>query len=153
MSAGTEYEFSSSFDAMLDHDRKRLDQLYRGPPDSVETSAPPRPAKTRRAPSDPQSILDDRFAGRWRHEIVERRHAGDHMAVRCRLTVAGEGIDVTRAGRAPIEQTSVRPEIVATADGIPFSFRSEDVAGDDGAVEDATRRAITDALAKCVAAI
>ncbi len=63
MAAGKEYEFSSLFDAMLDHNRKRLEQLYGGPsqdrhgPAATPASsiaAPVRPAA--RAPSDPKAI-------------------------------------------------------------------------------------------------
>ncbi len=119
MTDGRDSEFSSPFDALLDQNRKRLEQLYGGPDDdrhrpaatsAVSTAAPVRPARpAARAPSDPKAILDERFGARWRHEVVERRRDGADMAVRCRLTVAAEGIDVTRSGRARIEQTSVRP--------------------------------------------
>ena len=75
------------------------------------------------------------------------------MVVRCRLMVASRGIDRTRSGRAPIDPTSVRHDIIGSADGVPFSFRSDDVSGAGGAEQDAVARAVEDALAKCVDAI
>ncbi len=166
MAAGKEYELSSPFDGMLDRDRNRLDRLYRGPAgdrDNPVTTSEPTPAtrprttpqagRPERARSDPARNLDQRFGDRWRHEVVERRRDGDDMAVRCRLTVAAHGIDLTRSGRARIDAASVRPAIIGSADGVPFSFRSDDVTGTDGAEQDAVERAVTDALAKCVDAI
>ena len=166
MVAGKDSEFSSPFDAMLDQDRKRLDQLYQGPADDRDSpstrsksspSAPsrPRPAAVRsvRAPSDPAPILDEKYGDSWRHEVVERRRDGEDMVVSCRLTIAAHGIDLTRSGRARIGRNSSRSEIIGSADGIPFSFRSEDASGADGAADDAVERAVADALAKCVTAI
>ncbi len=166
MVAGNDSEFSSPFDAMLDQDRKRLDQLYQGPaddrysPSTRSKSSPmvpsrPRPAAVRsvRAPSDPARILDEKYGDSWRHEVVERRRDGEDMVVSCRLTIAANGIDLTRSGRARIGRNSSRSEIIGSADGIPFSFRSEDATGADGAVDDAVERAVAEALAKCVTAI
>ena len=106
-----------------------------------------------RAPSDPVQILDERYGDSWRHEVVERRRDGEDMVVSCRLTIAAHGIDLTRSGRARIGRKSARSEIIGSADGIPFSFRSEDASGADGAADDAVERAVADALAKCVTAI
>ena len=168
MADGRDSEFSSPFDAMLEHDRKRLDRLYRGPagdddrrpaPSESPAAVPPpgraAPAASRsgRISSDPKRILDERFADRWRHEVVEQRRDGDDMVVRCRLMVASRGIDRTRSGRAPIDSTNVRHETIGSADGVPFSFRTDDVSGGGGAEQDAVARAVEDALAKCVDAI
>ena len=161
MVADKDSEFSSPFDALLDQDRKRLDQLYRGPAGDRDSAVPasraspvvPRRQRPARLPSDPARMLDEKFGDGWRHEVVERRHDGDDMVVRCRLTIADHGIDVTRSGRARIDLISERPQIVGSADGIPFSFRSEDVSGADGAAEDAVARAVAEALAKCVTEI
>ena len=73
--------------------------------------------------------------------------------MRCRLVVAADGIDLTRSGRARIDAALVRPEIVGSADGIPFSFRAVDASGAGGAEGDAVERALAGALAKCVEAI
>ncbi len=166
MVAGNDSEFSSPFDAMLDQDRRRLDQLYQGPagdrysPPPRSKSSPtvpsrPLPTAVRsvRAPSDPVQILDERYGDSWRHEVVERRRDGEDMVVSCRLTIAAHGIDLTRSGRARIGRNSSRSEIIGSADGIPFSFRSEDATGADGAAGDAVERAVAEALAKCVTAI
>ncbi len=166
MVAGNDSEFSSPFDTMLDQDRRRLDQLYQGPagdrysPPTRSKSPPsvpsrPRPAAGRSVgpPSDPAQILDEMYGDSWRHEVVERRRDGEDMVVSCRLTIAAHGIDLTRSGRARIGRNSARSEITGSADGIPFSFRSEDATGADGAADDAVERAVAEALAKCVTAI
>ena len=166
MVADRDSEFSSPFDELLEQDRKRLDRLYHGPAGdraspvastrsspTVRSRPPSTAARPLRPPADPANILNEKYGDGWRHEIVERRRDGDDMVVRCRLTIAAHRIDVTRSGRARIDPNSVRPEIVGSADGIPFSFRSEDVTGADGAAEDAAARAVTDALAKCIGAI
>ena len=166
MAADRDSEYSSPFDAILDRDRKRLDQLYRGPagdrdsPATTPGSSPrmptwPRPAAGRsvRAPSDPARVLDEKYGDGWHHEVVERRRDGEDMVVRCRLTIAAHGIDLTRSGRARIDRNSPRPEIIGSADGIPFSFRSDDVTGAGGAAEDAEARAVAQALTECVTAI
>ena len=166
MVADRDSEFSSPFDAMLDQDRKRLDRLYHGPagdrdrPATMSESSPrvptrslPAAGRSVRGPSDSARILDERYGDGWRHEVVERRRDGNDMVVRCRLTIAAHGIDLTRSGRARIDRNSPRPEIIGSADGIPFSFRSDDVTGADGAAQDAEARAVADALAKCMTAI
>ncbi len=166
MVAEKDSEFSSPFDAMLDQDRKRLDQLYRGPEgdrdSTVATSRSmpieprrrrPAAARPTRPPSNPARALDEKFGDGWSHEIVERRRDGEDMVVRCRLTVADHGIELTRSGRARIDLKSERAQIVGSADGIPFSFRSEDVPGADVAEEEAIARAVAEALAKCVTEI
>jgi hypothetical protein len=166
MAAGKGSEFSSPFDAMLARNRDRLDRLHDGaagdryrPAATSDRATPSRPDSgparpplpAGRAPSGPRRILDERFGDRWRHEIVERRRDGADMVVRCRLIVADHGIDVAGSGRARIEAISARHETIGSADGIPFSFRSDDAPG--GGEDDAVERASVDALAKCVEAI
>lgn len=145
---------SLPFDSLLDDGRKSLEALYGEAP----ATAPPRRQPRRAVPAHESAAqsLDQRFGGRWSHEVIGRLREGYNAVVRCRLTVQGTDIAITRHGRAAIGRSDEIIEIAGSADGIPFDLRVRRKAApeaDDELLEDAYQRAEAAALANCIAAL
>ena len=160
MAADRKSGFAQPFDAMLDDNRRAFEALYAGTESSRPKLAPLRPAAkpsspVRPAPADASKaeavrFLDDRYGDGWRYEIAERRRDGDEIIVLCKLIIGDQETAKPQFGRAPI---AGEPAIIGSADGVRFAIGPEPERGsaDAGDPEEAAfRRAVEDALAKCV---
>lgn len=145
---------STLLDAMVVHNKERLDALLRQDGLGQSGDDGNRAAATRRS-SDARSAaldvagspavryLNERFANRWHYEIAERHRVGDEAIVMCKLFLEDDGVVKTQFGRATIAAGSV-----AGRSGT-VRFRLElGAAGRDE--DDAYRRAAESALANCV---
>ena len=143
---------ASAFDAMLSQNRGRFDTMLNRRPESRPAPAPPAGLSgPPPEPSESRRFLNDRYGGGWRHEVVERRREGDEVIVLCRLTVDELATSKTQFGSARIGDGQARPVISGQAGGIAFRLGSGLGQGPKDTEDAAFRRALDDALAKCVA--
>ncbi len=163
MAADRKSGFAAPFDAMLDDNRRAFEALYAGTESAGPKAAPAAPrtpaakpsSPVRPAPADASKaeavrFLDDRYGDGWRYEIAERRRDGDEIIVLCKLIIGDRETAKSQFGRARI---GGEPAISGSADGVRFAIgpvpaRCSADAGDPE--EAAFRRAVDDALAKCV---
>jgi hypothetical protein len=153
MASGQRSQLSTLFDAMLMHNKERLEALLRGERSSQSSDGERlgptrRSAAAGRATPDPGSsaaaqYLNERFANRWHYEIVERQRVGDEIVVLCKLFLEDHGVVKTQFGRAKVAAGSVAGRSVAVR------FRLE-LGAAERSEEDAYRRAAENALANCV---
>jgi len=175
----------SSLDRMLEESRREFEALYRVPkrgsaPPAVSNealaaepsqgSASGSPQTRPPAPSDsPDSadsldireteigrMLANRFADRWRCDVVDTRRDGDDVMVWVRLTVGEIDHDKTRRGRARIHIPGGADPVMGHADGTTFILQAGDAAPPSGSGDpEATAReaAIAMALAACAKGI
>jgi hypothetical protein len=154
MASGSRSQLSSLFEAMLAHNRERLDALLREQRPGQRGDDPDGPGAARRSSAAPGAPLDaggsaaaqylnQRFANRWRYEIAERHRVGDEAIVMCKLFVEDHGVVKTQFGRATIATGSV-----AGRSGT-VRFKLELGAAEQNE-DDAYRRAAENALANCV---
>jgi hypothetical protein len=152
MASGQRSQLSTLFDAMLMHNKERLEALLReehfGQSGDRGRLAPTRRSSVARgAPSDLGSpaaqYLNERFANRWHYEIVERQRVGDEVVVMCKLFLEDHGVVKTQFGRAKVAAGSVAGRSGAVR------FRLE-LSAAERTEEDAYQRAAENALANCV---
>jgi hypothetical protein len=147
-------QLSALFDAMLVHNKERLDALLRedrfgqSGDDRHRVAATRRSSAARGAPLDvagsaAAQYLNERFANRWHYEIAERHRLGDEAIVMCRLVLEDPRVVKTQFGRAKVAADSL-----AGRSGT-VQFRLE-LSGAERNEEDAYRRAAESALANCV---
>jgi hypothetical protein len=148
MASGQRSQLSSVFDAMLMHNKERLDALLREER-SRQTGDRDRLASTRAGRTTPApgssaaaQYLNERFANRWHYEIVERQRVGDEVVVMCKLFLEDHGVVKTQFGRARVAAGSVAGRSGA------LRFRLE-LGAAEQSEEDAYRRAAENALANC----
>ena len=143
---------ASAFDTMLSQNRGRFDTMLNRRPESTPPPAPPAGLSgPSPEPSESMRFLNDRYGGGWRHEVVERRREGDEVIVLCRLTVDESDLSKTQFGSARIGDRDAKPIIKGQAGGIAFALGSGPGRGPKDTEDAAFRRALDDALAKCVA--
>jgi len=154
MASGQRSPLSTLFDAMLVHNKERLDALLRDDRSGQRGDDGARAAATHGSGAAPDAALDvansatarylnERFANRWHYEIAERHRVGDEAIVMCKLFVKDHGGVKTQFGRAPIAAASVagRSGTVRFRLALSAAERNE---------EDAYRRAAENALTNCV---
>ena len=96
---------ASSFDEMLERNRRELDGMYGGIAWTGAREAPPpgaaSPARAASAERPVVRKLNQRFGDKWRYEITERRRDGDEVIVLCRLTLPERNVTKAQFGLAP----------------------------------------------------
>ena len=142
---------ASAFDEMLGQNRHRFDTMLGRRPAATPSPATPASVSRPLEPSESMRFLNDRYGGGWRHEIIERRREGDEVIVLCRLTVDESDMSKTQFGSARIGDRGAKPVIKGQAGGIAFALGSGPGRGPKDTEDAAFRRALDDALAKCVA--
>jgi hypothetical protein len=154
MASGQRSPPSTLFDAMLAHNKERLDALLRedrlgqSGDDRDRVAARRQSSAARGAPLDvahsaAAQYLNERFANRWHYEIAERHRVGDEAIVMGKLFLEDEGVVKTQFGRAKIAAGSL-----AGRSGT-VRFRLE-LSAPERNEDDAYRRAAENALANCV---
>jgi len=154
MASGQRSPLSTLFDAMLMHNKKRLDALLReervgqSGDDRDRVPATRRSSDARGAPlevahSAAAQYLNERFANRWHYEIAERHRVGDEAIVMCKLFLEDHGVVKTQFGRARIAADSLAGRSGAVRFRLELSLPERNE-------EDAYRRATENALANCV---
>lgn len=154
MASGQRAPLSTLFDAMLVHNKERLDALLpegrRGQSgdDRDRAAATHRSSATRGPPLDithsaAAQYLNERFANRWHYEIAERRRVGDEAIVMGKLFLEDQGVVKTQFGHAKIAAESLAGRSGAVR------FRLE-LSPPEQNEDDAYRRAAENALANCV---
>ena len=154
MASGQRSQLSTLFDAMLVHNKQRLDALLRDnrfgqSGDDGERAAATHGSSAARdaaldvANSAAARYLNERFANRWHYEIAERHRVGDEAIVMCKLFLKDHRVVKTQFGRATIAAGSIagRCGIVRFRLELSAAERHED---------DAYRRAAENALTNCV---
>jgi len=152
MASGQRSQLSTLFDAMLVHNKERLDALLRDDRSgqrrgdgerAAATHGSARDAALDVASSAAARYLNERFANRWHYEIAERYRVGDEAIVMCKLFLKDHGVVKTQFGRAPIAAGWVagRSGSVHFRLALSAAERNE---------EDAYRRAAENALTNCV---
>jgi hypothetical protein len=154
MASGQRSQLSALFDAMLAHNKERLDALLHADRfgqsgnDRDRLAATHRSSATGGAPlavagSAAARYLNERFANRWHYEIAERRRLGDEAIVLCKLVLEDQGVVKTQFGRAKIAADSLSGRSGSVR------FRLE-LSGLERNEDAAYRRAAENALANCV---
>jgi hypothetical protein len=154
MASGQRSPLSTLFDAMLVHNKERLDALLRedrsgqSGEDRDRLAARRWSSAARGAPLDvahsaAAQYLNERFANRWHYEIAERHRVGDEAIVIGKLFLEDQGVVKTQFGRAKIAAGSL-----AGRSGT-VRFRLE-LSAPEQNEDDAYRRAAENALANCV---
>ncbi len=171
---------SSPFDDMLEENRRELEELYgssgrahRPRPDRrslppLERDPEPNPSVPQATPTGVEAppevllveaaetlrFLKDRYQDGWRYEVRERRRDGDEVIVLCRLAIDAQNISKAQFGSARLGPSEASRNVSGSADGVAFTVRYDNGGGNSlgaDAEEDAYRRAVADALAKCAA--
>ena len=148
---------ASSFDEMLERNRRELDGMYGGIAWSGAREAAPPPGAASRAgaASAERPVvrrLNQRFGDKWRYEIAERRRDGDEVVVLCRLTLPERNVTKAQFGLARIGRAGAGAAVRGSAGGVSFSLGAGESGWLAGDGEDAAyERATDDALAKCAA--
>jgi len=134
-----------SFDALIEGNRQRMDELYgqsgATPPRSVSQAAEVGEELTRFEDLERQSIgegqsvvwLNQNFPDAWRYEIRDRRRQDNEVVVLCRLDLLGHKIHKAQFGSAMIP---------ATENGEYRNEREAESAAYESAVDDALRQCI-----------
>jgi hypothetical protein len=154
MASGQRSPPSTLFDAMLVHNKERLDALLRedrfgqSGDDRNRVAARRQSSAAGGAPLDvahsaAAQYLNERFANRWHYEIAERRRVGDEAIVMGKLVLEDQGVVKTQFGRAKIAASAL-----AGRSGT-VRFRLE-LGAPERNEADAYRRAAENALANCV---
>ena len=154
MASGQRPPLSTLFDAMLVHNKARLNTLLRegrfgqSGGDGDRVAARRQPNAARGTPLDvahsaATQYLNERYANRWHYEIAERRRVGDEAIVMGKLFLKDQGVVKTQFGRAKIATGSLAGRSGSVRFRLELSVpeRNED---------DAYRRAAENALANCV---
>jgi hypothetical protein len=143
-----------TFDAMLDRDRRELEQLSR-----IRFSAPAYGTRSRTNNLDPGAdivhTLDRRYGNQWRFDVIEQHQENDEIVVVGRLSIPAKKLSVTQSARVRIEQAPAAATgiIKGTVDGIAFSFGNAAPAQPAAATtapEAALRTAQAMAAARCL---
>ena len=148
---------ASSFDEMLERNRRELDDMYGGIAwtGAREAAPPPGAASPARAASAERPVvrrLNQRFGDKWRYEITERRRDGDEVIVLCRLTLPERNVTKAQFGFARIGRAGAGGAVRGSAGGMSFTLGAGESVSLAGDSEDAAyERAADDALAKCAA--
>lgn len=146
---------ASSFDEMLERNRRELDGMYGGIAWTGARAAPPGAASRAGAASaEPPVVrrLNQRFGDKWRYEITERRRDGDEVVVLCRLMLPERNVTKAQFGLARIGRAGAGAAVRGSAGGVSFTLGAGDSGSLVGDSEDAAyERAADDALAKCAA--
>lgn len=147
---------ASSFDEMLERNRRELDGMYGGLAWTGASEAPPpgaaSPARAASAERPVVRQLNQRFGDKWRYEITERRRDGDEVIVLCRLTLPERNVTKAQFGLARIGRASAGAAVRGSAAGVSFTLGAGESVSLAGDSEDAAyERAADDALAKCAA--
>ena len=141
---------ASSFDEMLERNRRELDGMYGGIAWTEPREAAPPPGAGAASPVVRQ--LNQRFGDEWRYEITERRRDGDEVVVLCRLTLPERNVTKAQFGLARIGRAGAGAAVRGSAGGVSFTLGAGDSGWLAGDSEDAAyERAADDALAKCAA--
>ena len=157
---------SSVFDTLLDRNRQRFDELYTGKsPSSGRAATAPsaRSAAPSGAPATDSASpvvrqLNERYGDGWSHRVVDRRRDGDEVIVLCRLSIVDGNVQKTQFGHARIGGGRIGAAgggrvIAGVSGGVAFSVGTAGTgahATAGNSEDDAYRRAVDDALAKCV---
>lgn len=147
---------ASSFDEMLERNRRELDSMYGGIAWTGAREAPPpgaaSPARAASAERPVVRQLNQRFGDKWRYEITERRRDGDEVIVLCRLTLPERNVTKAQFGLARIGGAGAGAAVRGSAAGVSFTLGAGESVSLAGDSEDAAyERAADDALAKCAA--
>ena len=147
---------ASSFDEMLERNRRELDGMYGGTAwtGAREAAPPPGAASRNRAAAERPVVqrLNQRFGDKWRYEITERRRDGDEVVVLCRLTLPERNVTKAQFGLARIGRAGAGAAVRGSAGGVSFTLGAGESGSLAGDSEDAAyERAADDALAKCAA--
>ena len=147
---------ASSFDEMLERNRRELDGMYGGIAWTGAREAPPpgaaSPARAASAERPVVQQLNQRFGDKWRYEITERRRDGDEVIVLCRLTLPERNVTKAQFGLARIGRAGAGAAVRGSAAGVSFTLGAGESVSLAGDSEDAAyERAADDALAKCAA--
>lgn len=147
---------ASSFDEMLERNRRELDGMYGGLAWTGASEAPPpgaaSPARAASAERPVVRQLNQRFGDKWRYEITERRRDGDEVIVLCRLTLPERNVTKAQFGLARIGRAGAGAAVRGSAAGVSFTLGAGESVSLAGDSEDAAyERAADDALAKCAA--
>lgn len=146
---------ASSFDEMLERNRRELDGMYGGIAWAGAREAVPPPGAASRAGAAERPVvrrLNQRFGDKWRYEITERRRDGDEVVVLCRLTLPERNVTKAQFGLARIGRAGAGSAVRGSAGGVSFTLGAGDSGSLVGDSEDAAyERAADDALAKCAA--
>lgn len=141
---------ASSFDEMLERNRRELDGMYGGIAWTDPREAAPPPGAGAASPVVQQ--LNQRFGDEWRYEITERRRDGDEVVVLCRLTLPERNVTKAQFGLARIGRAGAGAAVRGSAGGVSFTLGAGESGWLAGDSEDAAyERAADDALAKCAA--
>lgn len=141
---------ASSFDEMLERNRRELDGMYGGIAWTGAREAAPPPGAEVASPVVRQ--LNQRFGDEWRYEITERRRDGDEVVVLCRLTLPERNVTKAQFGLARIGRAGAGAAVRGSAGGVSFTLGAGESGWLAGDSEDAAyERAADDALAKCAA--
>ena len=141
---------ASSFDEMLERNRRELDGMYGGIAWTDPREAAPPPGAAVASPVVRQ--LNQRFGDEWRYEITERRRDGDEVVVLCRLTLPERNVTKAQFGLARIGRAGAGAAVRGSAGGVSFTLGAGESGWLAGDSEDAAyERAADDALAKCAA--
>ena len=145
MSSGSTRGLLDSFDALIEGNRQKMDELYgqsgATPPRSVSQAAEVREELTRFEDLERQSIgegqsavwLNQNFPDAWRYEIRDRRRQDNEVIVLCRLELLNHKIHKAQFGSAMIPTTE---------NGEYRNEREAESAAYESAVDDALRQCI-----------
>ena len=145
MSSGSTRGLLDSFDALIEGNRQKMDELYgqsgATPPRSVSQAAEVGEELSRFEDLERQSIgegqsavwLNQNFPDAWRYEIRDRRRQDNEVVVLCRLDLLGHKIHKAQFGSAIIP---------VTENGEYRNEREAESAAYESAVDDALRQCI-----------
>lgn len=159
-----------AFDALLNKNRGWFDEQLQaplGPRPAASTSVkrvqpePRRPARIASpAPhpagpvietSEPVRLLNERFGNAWSYQVASRERNGDEVAVLCNLTLPNQAAARPQTGRARVLQPGQPRLLKGTMDDLEFAMvLDQGVPAGQDAEEAAFRRAVIEALSKCV---
>ena len=145
MSSGSTRGLLDSFDALIEGNRQKMDELY-GQSGAMPSRSDGQVAEVgkesicfedldRQGIGEGQSAvwLNQNFPDAWRYEIRDRRRQGNEVVVLCRLDLLGHKIHKAQFGSAMIP---------ATENGEYRNEREAESAAYESAVDDALRQCI-----------